>query len=192
MNHQWDPRRSMRRPLLAGIVMLSMLGLSVTAAPPGSSGTSGKDIEIDVLFSPRGGCAKRITEAIAEARKTIRVQAYMFTLRDVADALVAAHKRGVRVQVVLDKSQEKMRYGRWPVLHREGIEVLFDREHDVANNKVILIDRDTIITGSYNFTKAAEEKNAENLLVIRNAGETFERFLKNFEEHAGHSHKSQS
>jgi len=51
----------------------------------------------------------------------------------------------------------------------------------------MIIDRQTLITGSFNFTKAAEEKNAENLLVLKVNRALVNRYVKNFEEHKGHS-----
>jgi len=143
--------------------------------------------DIEALFSPGGGCADRIVEEIGAAKESVRVQVYFFTSKPIANALVAAKKRGVHVEVILDKSQEKMTYGRFRVLRRAGIGVYFDREHSTANNKIILIDDRTIITGSYNFTKAAEEKNAENVLIIKGDADLFERYLENYQRHRAHS-----
>ena len=81
-----------------------------------------------------------------------------------------------------------MAFGRWPVMKRGGVKVLFDRDHDTANNKIVLIDGKTIITGSYNFTRAAEEKNAENVVIIENSPELCEQFLANFDKHRTHAH----
>ena len=64
--------------------------------------------------------------------------------------------------------------------------VKIDSEHAIAHNKVMVIDGETVITGSFNFTKAAEENNAENLLVIRDRT-LAERYTKNWQEHAQHS-----
>jgi len=61
-----------------------------------------------------------------------------------------------------------------------------DAQHAIAHNKVIIIDGETVITGSFNFTKAAEEKNAENLLVIRDK-KLAELYIKNWQEHEKHS-----
>ncbi len=158
---------------------------SVAIAPKGKE----KKTQIDVLFSPKGGCANRIIEEIDNARKTIRVQMYFFTSEPIADALIEAKERGIEVQVILDDSQQKAKYGRWRVLRRDGVTVSFDGEHATANNKIILIDRRTIITGSYNYTKAAEEKNAENVLIIRHAPKLFDKYLENFEKHSEHARR---
>lgn len=67
----------------------------------------------------------------------------------------------------VDKSHLPERYTNAPFLGKSGIPVKIDPAHAIAHNKIMIIDGETIITGSFNFTKAAEEKNAENLLVIR-------------------------
>jgi phosphatidylserine/phosphatidylglycerophosphate/cardiolipin synthase-like enzyme len=87
----------------------------------------------------------------------------------------------VDCEVLADSSQEKMTYGRLPVLRREGVSIRIDHKHKTANNKIILIDDRTIITGSYNYTKAAEEQNAENLLIIKGYRGLFSKYDENYE-----------
>jgi len=70
-----------------------------------------------------------------------------------------------------------------------GIPVFIDDKHRIAHNKIILIDEATIITGSFNFTKAAEEKNAKNLLIIEGKPKLMAAYLRNFKEHREHSHE---
>jgi phosphatidylserine/phosphatidylglycerophosphate/cardiolipin synthase-like enzyme len=173
---------------LAALVVISTATWSSGAFDDPEEGGD-KAIEIDAIFSPGGGCQERIAEEIGSAEKTLRIQAFYFTSKPITEAVVEAKKRGVAVTVVLDKSQEKMTYGSWRILKREGVPVYFDSKHATANNKVILIDDDTIITGSYNFTKAAEEKNAENVVIIKHADDVFEKFEKNFSLHLKHSKK---
>lgn len=96
------------------------------------------------------------------------VQAYSFTSHPIADALVRAHRRGVEVQAILDRSKRTQKYNTADMLVRVGIPVLIDASHAIAHNKVMIIDNDVGVTGSFDFTKAAEERNAENLLIIRN------------------------
>src|SRR5687768_12204472 len=112
---------------------------------------------IRVYFSPDGGCTKAITDELTSAKKSIRVQAYSFTSAAIARGVVDAHKRGVAVQVILDKSQRTNQYSSATFLHNAGVPTLIDSEHPIAHNKVILIDDTTVITGSFNFTKQAEE-----------------------------------
>ena len=90
------------------------------------------------------------------------------------------------MEVILDKSQRTQKYSSATFLHNQGIPVKIDARHAIAHNKVMIIDGETVITGSFNFTKAAEENNAENLLVIRDK-KLAERYARNWQEHERHS-----
>ncbi|NCO35589.1 MAG: phospholipase D family protein [Armatimonadetes bacterium] len=141
---------------------------------------------LDVLFSPRGGCTEAIVREISEATQELLIQAYSFTSKDIAAAVSRAAKRGVRVTAILDTTNRTGKYSAATFLDHAGVPVLIDGAHAIAHNKVMVIDRNTVITGSFNFSRAAEERNAENLLVIRNAA-IAERYRENFLRHKGHS-----
>ena len=98
-----------------------------------------------------------------------------------------ARKRGVRVEAVLDKSQRREKYTAADFLLHAGIPTYIDAVHAIAHNKIIIIDRITLLTGSFNFTKAAEEKNAENLLVLKGNTPLVSRYLQNYAEHKAHA-----
>jgi len=121
-----------------------------------------------VCFSPEGHCASIILEEILQAKHSIRVQAYSFTSIEISNALIDAAKRGLDVQVILDKSQMSERSSVLSKIRNSHIATYLDYCCAIAHNKIIIIDDTRIITGSYNFTKAAEQKNAENLLVLEN------------------------
>jgi phosphatidylserine/phosphatidylglycerophosphate/cardiolipin synthase-like enzyme len=129
---------------------------------------------------------RAIINEISNAKTEILVQAYSFTSTPIAKALVDAHKRGVKVEAILDKSQRKETYTETTFLANMGVPTFIDDKHAIAHNKVMVIDRETVITGSFNFTKAAEEKNAENLLVIRSK-ELAEKYIDNWMKHKEHS-----
>lgn len=138
-----------------------------------------------VYFSPHGGCTEAVVRAISGAKKDIRVQAYGFTSLPIANALIAAKRRGVDIRVDLDRSNRSAPSSKAAVLKSAGIRVLYDSAHSIAHSKVMVIDSRIVITGSFNFTKAAENSNLENELVIDNsilAGI----YLANFEKHTGH------
>ena len=122
---------------------------------------------VAVFFSPKGGCTEAVVEELGKAHETVLVQAYSFTSAPIAKALVEAHQRGVRVEVLLDKSKRTERYSSATFLSHAGIATFIDGRHAIAHNKVMVIDAQIVLTGSFNFTKAAEERNAENLLVLR-------------------------
>ena len=141
---------------------------------------------VQVYFSPRGGATDAVVNALDRATNSVLVQAYSFTSAPIARALVEARRRGVVVRVILDKSQRTEKYSEADFLRNEGIPTLIDAQHTIAHNKVIILDAQVVLTGSFNFTKAAEENNAENLLVINDpvlAGQ----YTKNWHAHEQHS-----
>ena len=91
--------------------------------------------------------------------------------------------------VILDRSQRGERYTSATFVANAGIPTYIDAKHAIAHNKIMIIDGATLITGSFNFTKATEEKNAENLLVIKDDAELVKKYIANFEEHIGHSER---
>ena len=141
---------------------------------------------VEVYFSPNDGATEAIVREIDRARSEILVQAYSFTSAPIAKALLKAHRRGVKVQAILDKSQKTQKYSSASFLTNSGIPTYIDARHAIAHNKIIIIDRAVVITGSFNFTKAAEEKNAENLLIIRSK-ELAKPYLENWQRHREHS-----
>jgi phosphatidylserine/phosphatidylglycerophosphate/cardiolipin synthase-like enzyme len=160
------------------IIVLTVLSLAVK--------TTATDIQ--VYFSPGGGCTDAIIQEINKAKSEVLVQAYSFTSAPIAKALLNAHKRGVKVIVILDKSQRTQRYSSARFLANSRIPTYIDSRHAIAHNKIMIIDRSVVITGSFNFTKAAEEKNAENLLIIRSK-DVVPRYLNNWNDHQAHSEK---
>lgn len=99
---------------------------------------------------------------------------------------MAAFTRGVKIQIILDKSQESAHYSETDFFSQMGIPTYIDSAHAIAHNKVIIIDNDTLITGSFNFTKAAQEKNAENLLILHDPA-MIDLYKKNWQIHLQHS-----
>ncbi|MGO8697674.1 MAG: phospholipase D family protein [Limisphaerales bacterium] len=118
---------------------------------------AGSQPAIEVYFSPKGGCTEAVVNALNHAAKTVLVQAYSFTSAPIAKALVDAHRRGVKVEVILDKSQRTERYSSADFVAHAGIPTYIDAVHAIAHNKIMVIDGYEVLTGSFNFTKAAEE-----------------------------------
>ena len=139
-----------------------------------------------VYFSPHGGDTEAIVKEIGKAKSEVLVQAYSFTSKDIAKALIDAQKRGIHVEVILDRSNRSAKYSAADFTAHMGIPTYIDAEHAIAHNKVMIIDKETLITGSFNFTKAAEEKNAENLLIIKSKG-LAKAYLDNWYQHKKHS-----
>lgn len=155
------------------------------------SNTQATDVTINntpsqIYFSPNGGCTDALVKEISRAKQEILVQAYSFTSKEIAKALVDASKKGVHTEIILDKSNKSQKYSAADFTHNMGIPTFIDAEHAIAHNKIMVIDKETVITGSFNFTKAAEEKNAENLLILKSK-ELAKQYIDNWNRHKGHS-----
>ena len=136
-----------------------------------------------VYFPPRGEETEAIVRELNKAQNSILVQSYSFFSAPVAKALVSAQERGVNVQILLDKSPLTEQYTGAHIFAKGGISIKIDSAHAIAQNKVMIIDGETIITGRL---KATENKNAEDLLVIKD--KTFaEKYTKNWQDHERHS-----
>lgn len=120
----------------------------------------------EVFFPPKTKCLPRIIKLIDGAKKSIYLQCYSFTSKPIAIALLKAKRRGVDVQIVTDKSQIKANGSLVRRLHQKKIPVFIDNRVAIAHNKTMIIDRRIVLTGSYNWTNAAEKRNAENLVIF--------------------------
>ena len=141
---------------------------------------------IEVYFSPNGGCTDAIIKEVKAAKTSVLVQAYWFTSVPITQALVEAHKRGVKVEVLLDLSRTEIENAQADVLVDGGVPTFIDDKHTTAHSKLILVDGAVVITGSFNFTEQAEKENAENLLVIRDKA-LADKFTANWKIHRDHS-----
>ena len=145
-----------------------------------------KPSSVNVRFSPKGGCTEFLVGFIKGARREILVQAYSFTLDPVTYGLIDAHKRGVNVEILLDRSNDQDPHSDLHIFLENGMKPLIDAKHAIAHNKIMIIDRKIVVTGSFNFTNQAENENAENLLVIQNMPELINAYRDNFLHHKEH------
>jgi phosphatidylserine/phosphatidylglycerophosphate/cardiolipin synthase-like enzyme len=120
----------------------------------------------EIAFSPKGAATELVVHAIESAHATVRVAAYSFTSQPIAQALLEDHKRGIDVRVVVDKSNATARYTAATFLANQDVPVRVDYRYAIMHDKFIVVDGETVEEGSFNYTAAAESKNAENLLVL--------------------------
>jgi phospholipase D len=123
----------------------------------------------NVCFTPPSGCGSLIAREIRQSKKTIYLQAYGLTSFAIINQLIDASHRGVKVKALLDSSNFSDKKSVVDDLRSAGVEVTMDKVHGIAHNKVMIIDGHKVITGSFNFTEAADRRNAENLLLIDDA-----------------------
>lgn len=169
----------MRRWLFAVALALA---IPAQAAELPATGT------VEALFTPWDDAEGALIRAIDGARRDIHVQAFLLTSRNLARALLAAHRRGVKVRLLADRELVvNGQNSRVPELHAVGIEVRLETRYASAHNKILLIDAEggdpVVITGSYNFTFSAQARNAENLLILRGNPALARAYLKNWRRH---------
>jgi phosphatidylserine/phosphatidylglycerophosphate/cardiolipin synthase-like enzyme len=166
--------------ILIVLVFFSLGGWSYSAEP------NLKNVHIQVYFSPGGGATNAIVREIGAARKEVLVQAYVLSSQLIVEALMNAHKRGVAVSLIIDKSERGEGLTPGTILANAGVPVFVDDKHILAHSNIIVIDKQTVITGSFSFTKAAEESNAEDLVVVKSE-EVAREYRNNWERHRAHS-----
>lgn len=164
------------------------LPLALLAAMPAAAqaAASAADCtQVEAAFTPGDDIAGLIEARIRAARRTVDMQAYLFTDRRIARALIGALKRGVEVQVIGDAGQYRSGGLRWLAsLHRAGARIFLDQGVAAAHNKIVIVDAGAasaaVVTGSYNFTHAAQDRNAENVVVLTGNPRVTDRFAANF------------
>ena len=122
--------------------------------------------QVQVYFSPHGGCQDAIVSIIDEAESTIDCAIYTFTSRDIAQALVRAHQRGVEIRIIADRTQAADGYSKKRYLVNKEISLRVHTGEGIMHNKFMIVDSTIVLTGSYNWTASANHRNYENILII--------------------------
>jgi phosphatidylserine/phosphatidylglycerophosphate/cardiolipin synthase-like enzyme len=174
--------RGVRPAAVAGALALAtaVLALPAPAAVvlPGTG-------SIELAFTPGDAIDDRLVALVDAAEREVLVQAFSFTQRRLARALIAAHRRGVAVAVLADRAQAlETPHSAVTDLAAAGVPVWLDGSHAAAHNKVLIVDaalpRATTVTGSYNFTVAAQKRNAENVAIFRDNPGVAQAYRDNF------------
>ena len=126
------------------------------------------DLSYELGFSPKGESLQIVLAGIAEAKNSVLVAAYSFTSGPISEALLAAHKRGVKVAVVADQKGNSGRYTAVNFLANHGVPVRLNGNYAIMHHKFMVIDGISVQLGSLNYSAAAVDKNAENVLLLKN------------------------
>lgn len=157
----------MNRVLVAGLMALCFAAAPSVAAADDRRLTTLTPTMVSA-FTP-GGALPLVLSTIRSAKSSIAVAAYSFTSKPISLALLDAHKRGVRVAVVVDQTDAAKGYSAARFLANHGVPVRTNGRYSIQHNKYLVVDRMTVQTGSFNYTASASERNAENVLVVGNA-----------------------
>jgi len=158
------------------VIALALLGFGL--------GAQAQTCAIQAYFSPGGGTLSALLALIGSARTSVEMAAYGLTEPRIGKALADAHKRGVRVQVLVDTEHNGRRAEGTPsvagYLAGIGVPVKVVSAYKIHHNKYLVIDGQHVVTGSYNFTRAAETQNAENTVVISQCPELAAKYQSNW------------
>ena len=163
-----------------------MAAAQAPVTSPGVNQSLSQAEVVGIYFTPPSDVASAVIEVIDQSTKEVLVQAYGFTHNGIAQALVRANTRGVAVKVLLDAKTDSTNRYVTDLLQAQQIPLRLDASHAIAHNKVIVVDGELVITGSFNFTNSAQTRNAENLLVLKSAG-LADSYKANWQMHWNHS-----
>lgn len=157
---------------LAALAVVSLLSSAAAVANPA----------VMVGFSPEGSAQTLVLDTINHAQHTIRLSGYSFTAADIVKALANAEKRGVDVKVILDEKANRSKYSQaaMNLLVNAGAGVRTTDVYKIHHDKVIIADGNTVETGSFNYTKAAEQSNSENAVVLQDMSGVAELYLRHW------------
>lgn len=123
--------------------------------------------DVEVYFSPDDGALSGLLDALGQAEQQVLVMAFTLTTDEITELLIEHMAHGIDVRVVLDADQVRNTGNDYEWLLESGVDVRTDRNPYNMHHKVMLIDGEVVVTGSYNFTRSAEERNDENLIIIK-------------------------
>lgn len=123
-------------------------------------------IRVENYFAPEDNVAREIVEEINVADRSIRFMAFVFTSQEIADAMARRIPYDVTVEGIVETRSAGSAHSRDDYLRAAGAVVHLDANPHTMHHKVIIIDGRTVVTGSYNFSKSAEERNDENVLIV--------------------------
>ena len=137
-------------------------------------------VQVFTYFSPGSDTISPLLKEIKSAEQSIHFMAFAFTHDTLGSAMRDRFKSGIDVRGVFEKRQTDNPYSEYKAMKKAGLPVILDRNRGTMHHKVIVIDEETVITGSYNFSKNAEERNDENLLIIKGNREIAAAYLAEF------------
>ncbi len=138
--------------------------------------------QIFTYFSPDNDIRSSLLKEIGSAKKSIHFMAFSFTQDALGSAMRDRFESGIDVRGVFEKRQVDDRYSEYNAMKQAGLRVALDKNRGAMHHKVIVIDKETVITGSYNFSKNAEERNSENLLIIKGNPDIAQAYLAEFDQ----------
>ena len=165
--------RSFRRLALACLICFPLSGILPAVSAP----------SIEAGFSPEGSAQQLVLNTIDSAQQSIRMMAYSFTDPDVMKALIAAHRRGVDIKIVIDEKGNRNRasMAAMNLMVNTGIPLRTNGRFPIQHDKILIVDNHTVESGSYNYSRAGSSRNSENVLVIHDVPELAQTYLTHWQ-----------
>jgi len=123
-------------------------------------------IKVETFFAPEGNVQQRIVDLIESADESVHFMAFVLTADDISRALLSQHRAGLRVAGVVESRAVGDPGADFETLRQGGVDIRMDANPYLLHHKVIIVDEDTVITGSYNFSASAAESNDENVVIL--------------------------
>lgn len=141
---------------------------------------------VRVLFSPEDKVAEKLAGLIWGAKKSVRFMAFSFTHEGMGKAMLSRAKAGVDVQGIFETKGSETEYSELRKFYCAGLPVRQDTNPSAFHHKVLVIDGETVVTGSFNFSNNADLRNDENVVILFNA-DVAKEFLGEFNLRWGES-----
>ena len=134
-------------------------------------------IKVKPFFSPNGNGLSQVLEELRGAKKSVKFLAFSLSDKEIGAILVDKHRQGLQIEGILDARLAAHPASLFNTLKEAGIPVMRDGNEALLHHKLIIVDDKTVITGSYNFSQAAEKSNNENFVIMKNAGAQAQQYL---------------
>lgn len=153
------------------IIIIVFTTLMISGASIASNAAARAETDIYTGFAPSGNAEDLILKCIDESSHEIRMMAYFFTSNRIAWALINAKHRGVNVQLVVDLQASQLKQNRQVLktMKKFGISIRTNNRNHILHDKVMIVDRNLVQTGSYNYTPSSKNSNSENVIVVKGA-----------------------
>jgi len=126
------------------------------------------DTEVSILFASEGNVIEAVANEVLAADSDVRFMTFVFSSDSLAEAMLQKIDEGINIQGVFENRNSTASWSQMPPLHCAGAHMRQDGNRYVLHHKTIIIDDDTVVTGSFNFSGNASQSNDENLMIIKN------------------------
>ena len=156
------------QPTIGGYTTTTTVTQTTTVSVEKTVNSTVNSGDYEVYFSPGGKAASHIIYWLDRSNSSVCGMIYSFTRDDISAALIRAFTRGVDVKLSMDDQEINVQGGEYQTLMNASVPIRIDRRSGLLHDKVLIMDNEIVITGSYNCSAAAEDTNRENLIIIKN------------------------